>query len=111
MVNSFKDENRVFLAGRLTEDTSLKYTKTKVPVLRFTLAVNSYIKEKKETLFIPVVVYGELALEISSFVKRGTPVRVEGRLVNRVVKIGEEEHKFIEVVANKVEIYTKQKEE
>lgn len=111
MSASFKDENKVFLSGRLTQDTSLKYTKNKIPVLRFTIAVNSYIKDKKETLFIPVVVYGDLALDISAFLKRGTPVRVEGRLVNRIVKIGEEEHKFIEVIANKVEVYTKQKEE
>ncbi|MCS7231412.1 MAG: single-stranded DNA-binding protein [Elusimicrobiota bacterium] len=107
MPNSFKDENRVYLSGRLTQDTSLKYTKTKIPVLRFTLAVNTYVKDKKETLFIPIVVYGDLALEIASFVKQGTPVKIEGRLVNRVIEIDGEKHKFIEVIAHKVEIYTK----
>ncbi|MEN3013579.1 MAG: single-stranded DNA-binding protein [Endomicrobiia bacterium] len=111
MVNAFKEENKVYLSGRLTQDTSLKYTKTKTPVLRFTIAVNTYIKNKKETLFIPVVAYGELALEVSSFVKQGTPVRIEGRLVNRIVKINNEEHKFIEVIANKIEVYSKPKEE
>lgn len=108
MSTEFRDENKVILAGRLVRDAVLKYTITKLPVLRFTLAVNTYIKDKKETLFIPVVVYGELALEISSLIKQGTAVRIEGRLANRVIKFSEtEEYKSIEVVAHKVEIYSK----
>lgn len=108
MDTKFQDENKVILSGRLTKDAVLRYTLNNCAVVRFTLAVNSFIKEKKETLFIPVVVYGDLALEISSMIKQGTPVKVEGRLVNRVVKLSDqEEHKFIEVVAHKVEIYNK----
>lgn len=105
----FKDENKVILAGRLAKDAILRYTSSSVtPVLRFTLAVNTYLKDKKETLFIPVVVYGDLALEISSLIKQGTPVKVEGRLNSRVVKFSdEEEYKVFEVIANKVEVYTK----
>lgn len=108
----YKDENRVYLTGRLTQDPILRYTKTKLPVLRFTLAVNYFLKEDlKETLFIPVVVVGELALEVSSFLKKATPVKIEGRLRNRVVKLSdEEEHKVVEVFANKIEIFTKKED-
>lgn len=108
----YKDENRVYLTGRLTQDPILRYTKTKLPVLRFTLAVNYFLKEDiKETLFIPAVVVGELALEVSSFLKKGTPIKIEGRLRNRTVKLSdEEEHKVIEVFVNKIEIFTKKEE-
>jgi hypothetical protein len=35
-------------------------------------------------------------------------VKVEGRLVNRKIEFSEEEqYKFIEVVANKIEVFTK----
>jgi len=102
------DENKVVLSGRLTRDPVLKYTLSKTPVLRFTLAVNTFHKDKKETLYISIVAYGDLALEVSSLIKKGTPVRVEGRLVNRKIKISEEEeHKLIEVMANKIEVFAK----
>jgi len=93
---------------RQTRDPVLKYTLSKTPVLRFTLAVNTFHKDKKETLYITIVAYGDLALEVSSLIKKGTPVRVEGRLVNRKIKISEEEeHKLIEVMANKIEVFAK----
>lgn len=102
------DENKVILGGRLTRDATLKYTISKTPILRFTLAVNSYIKDKKETLYIQIVAFGDLALEVSSLIKQGTPVRVEGRLVNREVKLSEEEkYKTVEVIANKIEVFQK----
>ncbi len=101
------DENKVVLSGRLVQDALLKYTLDKMPVLRFTLAVNTYYKDKKETLYIPVVCFGELALEVSSLVKKGVNVKVEGRLANRKIKFSEGEHKVIEVVANKIEVFTK----
>lgn len=108
MTERFLDENKVILAGRLTRDATLKYTLSKLPVLKFTLAVNTYVREKKETLYIEVVAFGDLALEISSLVKQGTPVKVEGRLVNREVKLSEEErYKTVRVIANKIEVFQK----
>ncbi len=108
MVVQSYDENKVVLSGRLVQDPVLKYTLSKTPVLRFTLAVNTFYKDKKETLYIPVVAYSELALEVSSLIKKGTRIRVEGRLVNRKIKFSnEEEHKLVEVVANKIEVFAK----
>jgi len=107
----FYDENRVFFSGRLTQDPILRYTKSKVPVLRFTLAVNYYIKDNKEILFIPVVVFSDLALELHSLLKKGSAVKIEGKLVSRVIKISQQqEHKVFEVFANKVEIFSKEEE-
>ncbi len=107
----FYDENHVIFSGRLTQDPIIRYTKSKTPVVRFTLAVNYFIKEQKETLFIPIVAFGDLALEISSLLKKGMPVKVEGKLISRKFETSEEEKKFFEVYVNKVEIFTKKKEE
>ncbi len=108
MTEKFLDENKVILAGRLTQDATLKYTLSKLPVLKFTLAVNTYIKEKKETLYIEIVAFGNLALEVSSLVKRGVPVKVEGRLVSQEVKLSEKErYKRVRVIANKIEVFQK----
>lgn len=107
---NFYDENRVFFSGRLTQDPILRYTKTKTPVVRFTLAVNYYIKDQKETLFIPIVVFGDLALEISSLLKKGIAVKIEGKLISRKIETSEEEKKIFEVLANKVEIFSKKEE-
>lgn len=100
------DENRVYLSGRITEEPVLKYTtKSKTPVLRITLAVNSYIKDTKETLFIPLVIWSDLAIECSSTLKRGTSVKVEGRLVARKWDDLEgKTHKIVEVAVSKIEI-------
>lgn len=106
----FHDENHVVFSGRLTQDPILRYTKTKTPVVRFTLAVNYYIKDQKETLFIPIVIFGDLALEISSLLKKATQVRVEGKLISRKFGISEEEKKFFEVYAHKIEIFSKKGE-
>ncbi len=103
------NENRVYLAGRLTEDPVLKYTPSKVPFLRVTLAVNLVVKNKKETLYIPVVIWSELAIECSTKLSKGSQIRIEGRLVNREYTFSREteeiKYKTVEVVAHKIEFF------
>jgi single-strand DNA-binding protein len=104
-MKNFNDENRVILSGRLTENPVLRYTQKSVPVCRFNLAVNSYNKGVKETLFIPIVSWSELALETSSTLQKGSPIKIEGKLVERQWEDSEgKKHKTIEVVANKIEL-------
>ena len=104
-MKNFSDENRVILSGRLTENPVLRYTQKSVTVCKFSLAINSYTKGVKETLFIPIVSWSELALECSSTLKKGSPVKIEGKLVSRQWEDVEgKSHKTIEVVANKIEV-------
>jgi single-strand DNA-binding protein len=104
-MKTFNDENRVILSGRLTENPVLRYTPKSVPVCRFNLAVNSFIKGVKETLFIPIVSWSELALECNEKLRKGTPVKIEGRLISRQWEDLEgKNRKTIEVVANKIEL-------
>ena len=79
--------NKVILIGNLTRDVELKYTQTGTAVGEFGLAVNRiYIepttKEKKEeVMFIDIVVFGRAAETANQYIKKGSQILVEGRLV------------------------------
>ncbi len=74
--------NHIVLVGRLCHDPdfveSANYTR-----LKFKLAVNRYHKKKslkKLTDFVPVVLWGTLSMVAKDYLKKGSPVLVEGRL-------------------------------
>lgn len=80
--------NKVFLMGNLTRDPELRYIPSGQPVTGFTIAVNrvylSQSGEKKEEVsFLKVVVWGKRAEVCNEYLKKGSPVFVEGRLQTR----------------------------
>jgi single-strand DNA-binding protein len=80
--------NKVLLMGNLTRDPELRYIPSGQPVTTFTVAVNraynSQSGEKKEEVsFIRVVVWAKLAEICNEYLKKGSPVFVEGRLQSR----------------------------
>ncbi len=80
--------NRVLLMGNLTRDPELRYIPSGQPVTTFTIAVNrTYLSntgEKKEDVnFIRVVVWAKRAEVCHEYLKKGSPVFVEGRLQSR----------------------------
>lgn len=80
--------NKVFLMGNLTRDPELRYIPSGQPVTGFTIAVNrvylSQAGEKKEEVsFLKVVVWGKRAEVCNEYLKKGSPVFVEGRLQTR----------------------------
>jgi single-strand DNA-binding protein len=80
--------NKVMLIGNLTRDPELRYIPSGQAVSTFTVAVNrtynSQSGEKKEEVnFIRVVVWARLAENCNEYLKKGSPVFVEGRLQNR----------------------------
>jgi single-strand DNA-binding protein len=75
--------NKIILIGRLTADPELRFTPGGVPVSRFTLAVNrnfSNNKGERDTDFIDVVVWRNLAETCSNYLKKGYMAAVDGRL-------------------------------
>lgn len=75
--------NKIILIGRLTADPELRFTPGGVPVSRFTLAVNRSFSNKqgdRETDFIDVVVWRNLAETCSNYLKKGYMAAVDGRL-------------------------------
>lgn len=80
--------NKVLLIGNLTRDTELRYIPSGSAVASFTLAMNRVYKlqsgeKKEEVSFVRVIVWGRMAEVCGEYLKKGSPVFVEGRLQSR----------------------------
>ena len=109
------EQNKVFLAGRLTRDPDLRYTPKGQPICRFDLAVNRRYKNgggewQEETAFVPIVIFWrEMAERCAERLKKASPVLVEGRLQTRKweTKNGEP-RSTLEVIAQRVQFLSKE---
>ena len=77
--------NRVIIAGNLARDPDVRRTVNKKAYARFTVAVNNRYKdangEYQETAdYIAVVAWGNLAEIAEKYLKKGSPVLIEGRI-------------------------------
>ncbi|RJP18600.1 MAG: single-stranded DNA-binding protein [Candidatus Abyssobacteria bacterium SURF_5] len=80
--------NKVFLAGRLTQDPELRYIPSGVAVSTLRMAVNTTFfprdgEKKEEVLYIDVIVWRKQAEAAVQYLHKGSPVFVEGRLQSR----------------------------
>lgn len=101
--------NRVFLIGNLTRDPELRYTPQGAAVATLRLAVNNVFKDKtgenkKDTCFINVIAWGNIAEVCNQYLAKGRGVFVEGRLQSRSWKDNEGKNRsIIEVRAMRVQ--------
>ena len=77
--------NAVFLGGNLTRDPELRYTPSGAGVCNFDIAVNRRYSggdgsQREETLFIRVAAFGRQAETCHEYLRKGSPVLVEGWL-------------------------------
>lgn len=77
--------NKVILVGNLTRDPELRYLPKGTAVARLGLAVNRTWKtetgeKKEETAFIDIDAFGVQAETICQYMRKGSPMLVEGRL-------------------------------
>lgn len=72
--------NKVFLIGNLTKDPEVRYTPKGTAVGDLRLAVSRQFKEKTEVCYIDVVVWDRQAETCGQYLKKGSPVLIEGRL-------------------------------
>ena len=77
--------NRVILLGNLTRDPDLRYTPSGLPVCEIGLAVNDRRKTPEgewvdEVTFIDVTLWSKTAENASTYLTKGSPVLIEGRL-------------------------------
>ena len=77
--------NRAIIAGNLTNDPEVRYTVNKKAYCRFTVAVNNRYKDnngeyKDSTDYINVVAWNQIAETCGKYLKKGSPVLVEGRI-------------------------------
>ena len=101
--------NRVILIGNVTKDPELRFTPSGQAVTTLRLAVNRRYKNKQgemvdQTDYFNVVVWARQAEIVGEFVKRGTPVAVEGRLQSRSWEAEDgSKRSAVEVVADNVQ--------
>jgi single-strand DNA-binding protein len=96
--------NKVILIGNATRDAELRHTTTGKSVASLRLATNRLIGEREETQFHSIVCWGTLAETTSTYVKKGDPLYVEGRLQYRSFPDEEgKERGVTEVVAGDVQ--------
>jgi single-strand DNA-binding protein len=98
--------NRTILIGRLTKDPELRYTPQGTAVTTFTLAVDRPFTSsggEKETDFIPVVTWRQLAETCANYLKKGRLTAVEGRIQVRNYENNEGKRVYVtEVIADNV---------
>ena len=73
--------NKVVLGGNLTRDPEDHSTSGGLHICEFGLAVNRRFKDKDETLFVNITVFGKPAEACQKYLVKGSNVYVEGRLV------------------------------
>lgn len=105
--------NRVFLIGNLTRDPELRYLPSGQAVTTFTLAANRVYtagtgERKEDTSFIRIVVWARRAEVCNEYLRKGSPVFVEGRLQSRSWEAQDgTKRSSIEVVANNVQFLSR----
>jgi single-strand DNA-binding protein len=78
--------NKVLLIGNLTRDPELKYTPGGAAVAEFGLALNESYKNKQtgqmteKVHYIDIVCWARTAEIASEYLKKGSPVHIEGKL-------------------------------
>src|SRR5881296_1288673 len=77
--------NKVILVGNLTRDPELRYTANGKAIAKVTLAVNrvwtSETGEKREEVtFVDIDIFGRTAENVGQYMRKGSPMLVEGRL-------------------------------
>jgi len=101
--------NRVLLVGNLTKDPELKFIPSGTAVANLRMATNRKWKAasgetKEEVTFVGVVVWGKQAEACGEYLKKGSPVLVEGRLQSRSWETdAHEKRSILEVVAERVQ--------
>jgi len=85
---SMIEVNKVFLSGRLTQDPELRFTPSGIAVTTLRLAVNTTFfpkdgEKREEVCYINVTVWRKRAESCAEYLRKGSPVFIEGRLQSR----------------------------
>ena len=102
--------NKVILVGNLGKDPELRYTPSGQAVATFSLATNRKWKDKEgqmqdQTEWHNIVAWGRQAEIAKEYLKKGSPLFVEGRIQYRTYNDREGNKRFItEIVAQSVQM-------
>ncbi len=103
--------NKIILIGNATRDAELHHTGSGKAVTGIRLATNRTVRGQEETQFHTVVCWEGLAETTSTYVKKGDPLYVEGRLQYRSFQDEEGKDRMMtEVVASDVQFLGRRKD-
>ena len=105
--------NKVILVGNLTKDPELKFIPSGAAVCNMRMAMNRKWKDqagswKEEVTYISVVAWGKQGEAAGEYLKKGSPVLIEGRLQSRSWETEDgQKRSAVEVVAERVQFLTR----
>ncbi|MDD7616998.1 MAG: single-stranded DNA-binding protein [bacterium] len=73
--------NTIIIAGRVVADPSINFTKNETIILNFTIVNNRKYKNKEQTTFIDVTLFGAYAQSLQNHIKKGISINVVGELI------------------------------
>lgn len=109
--------NKVQLIGNLGRDPEVRYTPNGTAVANVSLATTSTWKDKdsgerqEETEWHRVVFFGRLAEVVGEYMKKGSPMYVEGRLRTRKWDKDGQDHYSTEIVADEMQMLGAKRED
>ena len=101
--------NRVMLMGNLTKDPELKYIQSGAAVTNLRMAINRTYRtqageDRSDVTYVGVVVWQKQAENVAKYLKKGSPLFVEGRLQSRSWETDDgQKRSVLEVVADRVQ--------
>ncbi|HNU97547.1 MAG TPA: single-stranded DNA-binding protein [Candidatus Syntrophosphaera thermopropionivorans] len=101
--------NKVFIAGRITQEPELRYTPKGTPVVRFTVVMDRNYKDEMDQwqsvpVYIDVVAWSYQAENICKIAHKGTAVLLEGRINTRsYVDSNNINRKVFEIIADHIQ--------
>lgn len=107
--------NKAIIIGNLCKDPELRYTPQGTAVCNLRLACNRVWKDKsgekkEEVCFITAVVWSKRAENCSQYLKKGSPVLIEGRLQSRSWDKDGVKQYTIEILAENIQFLDRTKE-
>lgn len=101
--------NNVQIIGRLARDPDMRKGNSGTTVCKMTVAVDSNYGDKKDTSFIPVVVFGKIAENCEKYLSKGSQVAVVGRIQTGSYEKDGRKVYTTDVIASSVEFLSKGK--
>lgn len=101
--------NNVQIIGRLARDPDMRKGSSGTTVCKMTVAVDSGYGDKKETSFIPVVVFGKIAENCEKYLSKGSQVAVNGKIQTGSYEKDGRKVYTTDVIASSVEFLSKSK--
>jgi len=106
--------NKVFLIGRLSRDTELRYTQSGDAVCSFGLAINHKFKQdeelKESVCFVDITVWSKSGEACAQHLNKGSQVFIEGRLNYQTWEKDGQKRSKLEVVASNVQFLNQKKD-